>query len=295
MEPPQPKQMKIYQFFPQTEFLLWQSGKLDTITNKLTEFNDSLSEADGKLSGAEKANVDEIVKILEQENRYHATTFDKKHFQTLSKLLTWPAAQMLPVLDLIRMSLMHPHAAEYFSTQPAGTPCFPSFSARCLARSLTPLPFCTVIDRIAELLTPPAPSSFAVPIMASRVLCNYFKSLRCRATISPKIAGVLAKSAVIDASSNATLQTCSLFAFVILMNTQMLIFCAPFHMQMVSVSQNDAALFRIIVAVGTLVVSDAALKDTAMKAFDAIKTQQRTSDQSMKAFAELEKLLGLAQ
>jgi hypothetical protein len=119
--PPQSKQAKIYQYFPQTEFLLWQSGNLATIRAKLYEFNDALTETESKLNDTEKSYVDEVVRVLEQENRYHASAFEKQHFQTLSKLLKWPAARLLPVLDIIRVALMHPHAADYFSSQPSGS------------------------------------------------------------------------------------------------------------------------------------------------------------------------------
>jgi hypothetical protein len=61
--------------------------------------------------------------------------------------------------------------------------------------------------------------------------------------------------------------------------------------QMAAVAQNDDSTFRIIVAIGTAVVSEPALKDYLSKSLDIVRALERTSDKTKNSFSELEKLL----
>jgi phospholipase A-2-activating protein len=62
--------------------------------------------------------VQAIVETLQATSRYHATSFAAADFALVGKLCSWPAAQLFPALDLLRMLLLHPEAARHYAAPP---------------------------------------------------------------------------------------------------------------------------------------------------------------------------------
>lgn len=56
-----------------------------------------------------------IVETLQATSRYHASSFAAADFALVGKLCSWPAPQLFPALDLLRMLLLHPDAARHYA------------------------------------------------------------------------------------------------------------------------------------------------------------------------------------
>jgi len=57
-----------------------------------------------------------ITKTLSETSRYHSSTFtDFQYDLIFSKLLKWPSNMRFPILDLLRLMILHPSFARYIS------------------------------------------------------------------------------------------------------------------------------------------------------------------------------------
>eukprot|EP01129_Flabellula_baltica_P008387 TRINITY_DN3325_c0_g1_i1.p1 TRINITY_DN3325_c0_g1~~TRINITY_DN3325_c0_g1_i1.p1 ORF type:complete len:300 (+),score=62.45 TRINITY_DN3325_c0_g1_i1:3-902(+) len=109
---PEPVVPKEFQYFPQDEFLYFSSGNVSQILSAVQK----LSERNGlDLDGDDIAALNRISKIIENESYYHATRFQEQDFSSLLKIVQFPADSRFPGIDLLRLTILHPHCAEYFS------------------------------------------------------------------------------------------------------------------------------------------------------------------------------------
>lgn len=102
--------------FPQTGFLEIDNANFDLIVSKLLEFN---SQMENKLNDDQIGVLKEIVEILKNTSRYHATKFYDRHFDLMSKIIQLPEQNRFPAIDLLRLFVLHPSGVEYFANLPS--------------------------------------------------------------------------------------------------------------------------------------------------------------------------------
>ncbi|CAI7880624.1 unnamed protein product [Closterium sp. NIES-54] len=121
----QPPQEKLY---PKRGYLVFDSAQYDGIMKKLKEFNTALASQSAPaapspvvLSEEQLEQLNGLVSVLKDTSHYHSSSFAPNHYALLSSLLsTWPAANLFPVLDLLRMMLLHPSGAAWFAVNASG-------------------------------------------------------------------------------------------------------------------------------------------------------------------------------
>ncbi|KAL6070984.1 Phospholipase A2 activating protein [Balamuthia mandrillaris] len=254
-----------YQHIPVTSILQYDTAKIDPALNKLLEFNGRMQgEEDTKAVALNESQVKaltEIVAILKQTSRYHATTFTDGQFVLMCKLAQWPEKYRFPGLDILRLMVLHPHAVDYFAVAYA-TKRFDIITV--LTKSL-----------VSESGgTPPA----ANVIMALRVLCNTFLRQKLRVIICGAIEQVL--EAVADCQHNSSLPVRTALA-TILLNYGVHCLqqagnnaeerdghkaqCMDILSSLLAKPEQDAELaYRCLVAVGTLAWEDPATRSLAL-------------------------------
>eukprot|EP00826_Nyctotherus_ovalis_P045440 TRINITY_DN5034_c0_g2_i2.p1 TRINITY_DN5034_c0_g2~~TRINITY_DN5034_c0_g2_i2.p1 ORF type:complete len:575 (+),score=171.27 TRINITY_DN5034_c0_g2_i2:380-2104(+) len=142
---------------PMTFFARYDSVNVDNPQKKILEFNEKLKE-DAKLkpftlASFEETSLNGLLTTLKNTGNYHLSKIDESRFELLStKLLKWPLEQVFPVIDVVRMLLMHPGAQAFFGTYDKG------------AEFLT---------NIIRCLKPEA--SDPLLILSLRTLCNMFE------------------------------------------------------------------------------------------------------------------------
>jgi len=89
---------------------------LSTIVTKILEFNTQVDQS-LSLDVSQAAELKKVAEFLEQTTRYHSQVLQEAHFELFSRLFRWPEEQRFPVLDLFRVFLLHPSAAEHYARQ----------------------------------------------------------------------------------------------------------------------------------------------------------------------------------
>eukprot|EP00252_Welwitschia_mirabilis_P020798 TRINITY_DN5175_c0_g1_i1.p1 TRINITY_DN5175_c0_g1~~TRINITY_DN5175_c0_g1_i1.p1 ORF type:complete len:778 (+),score=142.56 TRINITY_DN5175_c0_g1_i1:80-2413(+) len=112
-----------FKHIPKKGFLVFDSAQYDGIMRKVAEFNSALSSSNSKeqdqriLSGREISQLNAIVAVLKDTSHYHSTTFGEMDMKIVMKMLiSWPVEMLFPVLDLVKMIVLHPHGASMFSS-----------------------------------------------------------------------------------------------------------------------------------------------------------------------------------
>ncbi|KAK4258688.1 hypothetical protein QN277_005111 [Acacia crassicarpa] len=108
-----------FKHIPKKGVLLFDTAQFDGILKKITEFNNSLLSNQGQqklaLTELDVHRLGAIVKILKDTSHYHSSTFAEADIALLLKLLrSWPSAMIFPVIDIIRMIVLHPDGAKLF-------------------------------------------------------------------------------------------------------------------------------------------------------------------------------------
>ncbi|KAI5592105.1 hypothetical protein BDE02_04G130000 [Populus trichocarpa] len=101
-----------FKHIPKKGMLVFDVAQFEGILKKLTEFNHSLlSDSDKKnlsLSELEISRLSAVVKILKDTSHYHTSKFADADIALLLKLLkSWPLAMIFPVIDILRMLVLH--------------------------------------------------------------------------------------------------------------------------------------------------------------------------------------------
>ncbi|ERN17592.1 phospholipase A-2-activating protein isoform X2 [Amborella trichopoda] len=105
-----------FKHIPKRGMLLFDAANFDGILRKIDEFNNSLL-ADSvqkhlSLTELELSKLTSIVAVLKDTSRYHTTTFTDAELRLLVKLLAlWPIPMLFPVIDLVKMIVLHPQGA----------------------------------------------------------------------------------------------------------------------------------------------------------------------------------------
>ncbi|ESR36435.1 hypothetical protein CICLE_v10027868mg [Citrus x clementina] len=105
-----------FKHIPKKGMLIFDAAQFDGILKKIMEFNNALlSDLEKKnlsMSELETSRVAAVVKILKDTSHYHCSSFADVDISLLLKLLkTWPPAMIFPVIDILRMTILHPDGA----------------------------------------------------------------------------------------------------------------------------------------------------------------------------------------
>ena len=109
---------------------------------------------------SDQAQITALLSVLKDTAKYHSTRVTEDQIRVIiKKLLVWPSANLLPVLDLIRLLFTHTHAAEIFGSvvsfwHPVSFPLPPpAFFFWCTKRELHPLSMksCTILPLMLQL------------------------------------------------------------------------------------------------------------------------------------------------
>ncbi|KAK6136826.1 hypothetical protein DH2020_029421 [Rehmannia glutinosa] len=105
-----------YKHIPKKGMLVFDVAQFDGILKKIYEFNNTMLSDQEKqhlsLSEGDMSRLSIIVKILKDTSHYHSSTFSDVDVALMLKLLnTWPVAMLFPVVDVMRMIVLHPDGA----------------------------------------------------------------------------------------------------------------------------------------------------------------------------------------
>ncbi|XP_062176916.1 uncharacterized protein LOC133881875 isoform X1 [Alnus glutinosa] len=105
-----------FKHIPKKGVLVFDVAQYDGILKKITEFNNALlSDPEKKnlsLTELELSRLGAIVKLLKDTSHYHCSKFADVDIALLLKLLnSWPLAMIFPVIDILRMTVLHPDGA----------------------------------------------------------------------------------------------------------------------------------------------------------------------------------------
>ncbi|KAG0497157.1 hypothetical protein HPP92_001848 [Vanilla planifolia] len=104
-----------YKHIPKKGMLLFETAQFDGILKKITEFNSALlteMEHNVSLTELEFSRLPAIVNVLKDTSHYHSSTFADFDFSVLLKMLkSWPISMIYPVMDIVRMLVLHPDGA----------------------------------------------------------------------------------------------------------------------------------------------------------------------------------------
>ncbi len=64
------------------------------------------------MNKTEEEKLVSLVRVLSETTRYHISTVTDADIALLCKLMEWPATILFPVLDIARLTVLHPAAAK---------------------------------------------------------------------------------------------------------------------------------------------------------------------------------------
>ncbi|KAK9077301.1 hypothetical protein SSX86_005638 [Deinandra increscens subsp. villosa] len=107
-----------FKHIPKKGMLVFDAAQFDGILKKISEFNSALRSDPGQqslsLSEAETERLSAIAKILKDTSHYHSSRFSDDGISLLLKLLkSWPVSMMFPVIDVLRMVILHPDGSTH--------------------------------------------------------------------------------------------------------------------------------------------------------------------------------------
>lgn len=109
-----------YKHIPMKGMLFFDTAAFEGIIKKLTEFNSTLAAHEAHrelaLNQADSMRIQAMIATLKETSLYHASSFADVDFKLLTRMvLQWPIENIFPVLDLMRMMLLHPQCAIFFA------------------------------------------------------------------------------------------------------------------------------------------------------------------------------------
>ena len=181
-----------YRHFPlkDTEQVKYADMKWEAVEAKLEEYNAKVPEPQ-RLTAVEQAELDVVIQKLQNKAGYHSSSFSDDQFRLMWKLLSWPADCIGPVLNLLRVFVLHPHAAQLLSKQiveekqqtegESTVRTSTELSRCCVSLQLKLSPFLSALLRWADVVSSlnrliVSSDKPVTSMLAVRVLCNFFAS-----------------------------------------------------------------------------------------------------------------------
>ncbi|GAB2267294.1 hypothetical protein Dimus_002279 [Dionaea muscipula] len=111
--------MPTFKHIPKKVMLAFDVAQFDGILKKVSEFNNALLSATDQnqlsLAELEIARLGAVVKILKDTSHYHSSSFADADIDLLLKLVSiWSPSMVFPVIDILRMLVLHPDGADKF-------------------------------------------------------------------------------------------------------------------------------------------------------------------------------------
>lgn len=102
-----------FKHIPKKGMLVFDAAQFDGILKKISEFSNTLrsdpNQQSLSLSEDETSRLGAIAKVLKDTSHYHTSRFSDDDLRLLLKLLnSWPVSMMFPVIDILRMVVLHP-------------------------------------------------------------------------------------------------------------------------------------------------------------------------------------------
>lgn len=106
-----------FKHIPKKGMLFYEIAQFDGILKKITEFNTELRSNMEQnllaLSDSELSRLAAIINILKDTSHYHCSRFAEIDMVLLRKIVqSWPVTMIFPAIDILRISIMHPDAAD---------------------------------------------------------------------------------------------------------------------------------------------------------------------------------------
>uniref|UniRef100_A0AAV1TF46 Phospholipase A-2-activating protein n=1 Tax=Peronospora matthiolae TaxID=2874970 RepID=A0AAV1TF46_9STRA len=102
-----------YKYFPVSGYNTFETTKVLKLMSIMRQFNDKITETqEGSvgLTDSQLIALDQIVHTVQNTAFYHSSTFTSSEISALRSVLDkWPAKLAFPILDLLRLVLVHPH------------------------------------------------------------------------------------------------------------------------------------------------------------------------------------------
>ncbi|CAM9846412.1 unnamed protein product, partial [Chrysoparadoxa australica] len=230
---------RTFKHFPALTYASFDTGSTDKILAKLREFNGQV-EPHLQLGAAELVALESLAATIKATSRYHSSRIAEAEALLLPKLASWPVDKVFPCLDLMRLAVLHPHAAEGMGGRVG-------FDGPALLK--------LVLSKIHE-----GKDVMPVSLCGLRFLCNMAKSRPTRDLMVQQLESVLGVAELHCSSANKNVQ---LAAATLAMNAacsvrQGMLVGEPVVKQLTAVllslskSQEESTIFRAEVGLGTL-------------------------------------------
>ncbi|NXD16823.1 PLAP protein, partial [Nothocercus nigrocapillus] len=223
-------------YFPKKEAVTFDQANPTQILGKLKELNGSASEE-------QKLTEDDLIileKILSTVCNTSAETPTAQQLQTLWKAVNWPEDIVFPALDILRLSIRHPAVNENFCSEKDHV---------------------QFIILLLKFLNPKGKQ--ANQLLALRALCNCFVSQAGQKLMMQQRDEIMTQAIELKAGSNKNvhiaLATLTLNYAVCLhkvSNIEGKAQCLSVISTVMEVVQDLEAVFRLLVALGTLISGD---------------------------------------
>jgi len=115
---------------------------------------------------AEWLDVVKCIELLKDRGNWHSATFSQKIYDTVYKMMNWPLDKVSPVLNLLRIFVLHPDAAAVIARQGENI-------ERAVGQTKRPAVMKgDFVQRVCEIAFQTDKSTTA--LLAMRTLCNLF-------------------------------------------------------------------------------------------------------------------------
>ncbi|XP_006365506.1 phospholipase A-2-activating protein [Solanum tuberosum] len=109
-----------FKHVPKKGMLVFDAAQFDGILKKVSEFNNTLLSASEQkhmvLTEADMSRLASIIHVLKDTSRYHSSKFsDDDVVMVLKVLKSWPLTMLFPVIDILRMIILHADGAAVLS------------------------------------------------------------------------------------------------------------------------------------------------------------------------------------
>lgn len=101
---------------PMLTYLFFDSVNVSGPEKKIKEINDEIASIEEK----DIKHLDKLLKVIGEKQFYHTSQIYKQEWDVLKKMLDWPNKHLFPVLDLLRMFLLHTQSSEMFKVYEHG-------------------------------------------------------------------------------------------------------------------------------------------------------------------------------
>ena len=292
---------------PQTQYLSIKTANLKTIQKKIEELNNQLINGGSKELALNPAQVESLQALIQQLEQSPNSTIAPTPITTtglevvLTIITTWPPPQRLPGLDLLRLLSAATPAPAELGTSSAGE-----------GETLVSL-----LDRSGVFSNTDASSPLPHPnntMLAVRALANLFDTAPGRLLASTHfdqihtLVNPLAKSSSNTSNRNLTIAIATLYInYAVLFTSPDLppssatgdraLTLLDDLASMLTTASDSEAIYRCLVAAGTLVLSGEEAQMAAKEVFDLpgamAKAEGRVKEPRVKGVvAEIRKLLG---